>query len=64
MVFVPRPGGGAEFDGWLVGTTINLSARRTELHLFDAGRVAAGPLVSWAADVALPVTFHGVFVGA
>jgi carotenoid cleavage dioxygenase-like enzyme len=64
MVFVPRPGGAAEFDGWLVGTTINLTARRTELHLFDAGRVAAGPLVSWAADLALPVTFHGVFVGA
>jgi all-trans-8'-apo-beta-carotenal 15,15'-oxygenase len=64
MVFVPRPGGSAEFDGWLVGTTINLKARRTELHVFDARRVTAGPLVSWAADLALPVTFHGVFVGA
>lgn len=64
MVFVPRPGGSAEFDGWLVGTTINLLSRRTELHVFDARRVAAGPLVSWEASVALPVTFHGVFVGA
>jgi carotenoid cleavage dioxygenase-like enzyme len=64
MVFVPRPGGEAEFDGWLVGTSINLAARRTELHAFDARRVAAGPIASWAADVALPVTFHGVFVGA
>lgn len=64
MVFVPRPGGQAEFDGWLVGTSINLAARHTELHAFDARRVAAGPIASWAADVALPVTFHGVFVGA
>jgi carotenoid cleavage dioxygenase-like enzyme len=64
MVFVPRPGGQAEFDGWLVGTSINLAARRTELHAFDARRLAAGPIASWAADVALPVTFHGVFVGA
>lgn len=64
MVFVPRPGGSEEFDGWLVGTTINLLAKRTELHVFDARRVAAGPLVSWQADRALPVTFHGVFVGA
>jgi len=63
MVFVPRPGGSDEFDGWLVGTTINLLAKRTELHVFDARRVAAGPLVSWQADRALPVTFHGVFVG-
>ncbi len=64
QVFVPRPGGSAEFDGWLVGTTINLLSRRTELHVFDARRVAAGPLVSWEASLALPVTFHGVFVGA
>lgn len=64
MVFVPRPGSQAEFDGWLVGTSINLAACRTELHAFDARRVEAGPIASWAADVALPVTFHGVFVGA
>lgn len=64
MVFVPRPGGSAEFDGWLVGTTINLLSRRTELHVLEARRVAAGPLVSWEASLALPVTFHGVFVGA
>lgn len=64
MVFVPRPGGTAELDGWLMGTTVNLRSARTELHVLDAGRVAAGPLVSWQADRALPVTFHGVFVGA
>ena len=61
MVFVPRPGGSAEFDGWLVGTGINLDARATELHVFDARRVAAGPVCSWRADVALPISLHGIF---
>ncbi|WP_184716149.1 carotenoid oxygenase family protein [Caulobacter sp.] len=63
-VFVPRPGSSAEFDGWLVGTTLNLDAKATELHVFDARHVDRGPLASWRAPVALPVTFHGVFVQA
>lgn len=57
-----RPGGSAEFDGWLVGTSINFAAKATELHVFDARRVAAGPICTWRADVALPATFHGTFV--
>ncbi len=64
FLLVPRPGGSGERDGWLLGTTVNLAARATELHVFDAGRVAAGPLCSWRADVALPVGFHGCFAGA
>jgi all-trans-8'-apo-beta-carotenal 15,15'-oxygenase len=61
VVFVPRPGGSAEFDGWLVGTGVNLDVRATELHVFDARRVAAGPVARWRADVVLPVSLHGVF---
>jgi carotenoid cleavage dioxygenase-like enzyme len=61
FVLVPRPGARSETDGWLLGTTVNLKARATELHVFDAARVAAGPIVSWRADVALPVGFHGNF---
>lgn len=49
---------------WLIGTTVNLAAQASELHVFDASRVAAGPLCSWRADVALPVSFHGNFVHA
>lgn len=62
MVFVPRPGASAELAGWLVGTTVNLDAQATELHVFDARRVAAGPLCTWRADVALPISFHGIWV--
>jgi carotenoid cleavage dioxygenase-like enzyme len=63
-VFVPRPGGSAEFDGWLLAPSLNLEARATELHVFDARRVDAGPICSWRADAALPVSLHGCFVQA
>jgi len=63
-LFVPRPGSSEELDGWLVGTTVNLDAKATELHVFDARGVTQGPLVTWRAPVALPVTFHGAFVQA
>lgn len=64
FVVVPRPGGMHERDAWLVGTTLNLKARATELHIFDAARVADGPRVTWRADVALPVGFHGIFASS
>ncbi|QIG78981.1 carotenoid oxygenase family protein [Stakelama tenebrarum] len=59
FLYVPR--GSEEGDGWLVGTTLNLAERATELHVLDARHVAAGPVASWRGDVALPVTFHGTF---
>lgn len=62
MVFIPRPGATAEFDGWLVGTSLNLAAKATELHVFDASHIEDGPLCSWRADRPLPVGFHGNFV--
>ena len=64
FVFTPRPGGVAEGDGWLLGTSLNLDARATELHVFDARRLERGPLCSWRADVALPAGFHGSFQAA
>jgi all-trans-8'-apo-beta-carotenal 15,15'-oxygenase len=61
-VFVARLGGSDELDGWIVGPSVNLKAKATELHVFDARHVAAGPMVSWRADRALPVSLHGAFV--
>lgn len=63
-VFVARPGGFDELDGWIVGPSVNLKAKATELHVFDARQVSAGPLVTWRADRALPVSLHGSFVAA
>lgn len=62
--FVFAANGAGEADGWLIGTTLNLKARATELHVFDARNVSAGPLVTWRAAMPLPLTFHGIFVGA
>lgn len=63
-VFAARPGSTAEGDGWIVGTSLNLKAKATELHVFDARRIADGPVCTWRGHVALPVGFHGVFVSA
>jgi len=64
MIFVPRPGRSAEMDGWILGPTINLRTARTELHAFDSRHIADGPICTWQAPVALPLSLHGVFVNA
>lgn len=46
----------------LIGTTLNLAAGASELHVFDARRIADGPVASWRCDVALPLSFHGSWV--
>ena len=61
---MPRRRSTSEGDGWLVGTSVNLKARATELHVFDARHVGAGPVCTSRADVALPAGFHGTIVAA
>lgn len=62
-VFVPKPGRSNEDEAWLVAPSINLAEGVTELHVFEAARVADGPVASWRADVALPAGFHGAWAG-
>ncbi len=61
-VFVARPGGSDELDGWLLAPSVNTRVRATELHVFDARRLSAGPLCTWRSEHVLPVSLHGVFV--
>ena len=63
-VLIPRPGGSGENDGWLIQTTLNYRAARTELCILDARRVADGPIAKLACPYALPLGFHGAFVAA
>ena len=63
-LFVPKPGGTTERDAWIVGTTLNIRAQASELHVFDAARISDGPMVSWRARHAWPLGFHGAFVSA
>jgi all-trans-8'-apo-beta-carotenal 15,15'-oxygenase len=60
--FLFTPNGAAENAGWLVGTTLNLKAGATELHIFNAQNVEAGPIATLRASLPLPLTFHGRLV--
>jgi carotenoid cleavage dioxygenase len=62
-VYVPRPGG-AEGEGWLVGTHLDVRAGVTRLAAFDAMKLAAGPIAVASLPYALPLGLHGNFVGA
>ncbi|CAN7354064.1 carotenoid oxygenase family protein [Acidovorax sp. LjRoot118] len=64
-VFIPASTAGArEGDGWLVGTALDLLRRRTLLSVFDARRLAQGPLAQGSMDRAVPLGFHGTFIPA
>jgi len=60
-IFVPRPGGSTENDGWLVATVLNTRSGITELAFFDARNIADGPIALYACPYALPIGFHGIF---
>jgi carotenoid cleavage dioxygenase len=63
-VFVPRPGATDEGDGWVLGTALDVTRGITTLNVFDAARLADGPLARAVAPYALPLGFHGQFVQA
>ncbi|MEM6708950.1 MAG: carotenoid oxygenase family protein, partial [Pseudomonadota bacterium] len=46
---------------FLLGTALNLEQRRTELHLFDADALAAGPRARAVLPYAMPLGFHGTY---
>ena len=59
-VFVPR--GDAEGDGWLVGPFLDVHRRATGLSVFEARRLADGPLWQGVLPYPLPLGLHGTFV--
>lgn len=61
---IPKPGRHGETDAWLVGTTLNVKARASEVHVFDYAHLQDGPLVTWRAPRAWPLGFHGTFAAA
>ena len=64
FLFTPKGSGAAETDSWLIGTAINTKLQRSEVHVFDAGHVDAGPVAVWQAAYAWPLGFHGTWAGA
>jgi len=58
-VFAPRPGGSAEDDGWLLVEVANADTGRAALCVFDARRLADGPIAAVHLKHHTPMRFHG-----
>jgi len=63
-VMVPRPGSEREGEGWLVGMGYDVQRRRSFLSVFDALRLADGPLARAWLPYWVPYGFHGRFHAA
>jgi len=63
-VLVPRPGSTREGEGWLVGMGYDMKRRRSFLSVFNAMRLADGPLARAWLPYAVPYGFHGRFYPA
>ncbi len=63
-LFVPRPGSTREGDGWLVGTALDVARGRTLFSVFEAGRLADGPVVQAEMPRLMPFGLHAIHVPA
>jgi carotenoid cleavage dioxygenase len=60
-VFVPR--GAAEGDGWLLSVIFRAQSCTSDLAIFDATDIAAGPVALAHLPCRVPAGFHGNWVG-
>lgn len=60
-IFVPRPGGTAEDDGWLLTVGYDESRHRSRLMVVDAAHVADGPVAEAWLPFHVPMSYHGTF---
>jgi len=61
-VFVPRAPDAEEGDGWLLAVAYRGASGKSDLLVFDATDVAAGPLASASLPVRVPNGFHGNWI--
>ena len=59
---VPRPGSEPESEGWILGSVFDWRQGKQILNLFDAERVADGPVAAAELPYAIPLGLHGKFV--
>jgi all-trans-8'-apo-beta-carotenal 15,15'-oxygenase len=60
-IFVARPGGSEEDDGWLLVMVFDGEAVSSELAVFDARRVSQGPVATVRLGHHVPLGLHGSF---
>jgi carotenoid cleavage dioxygenase len=61
---VPRPPDAAEGDGWIVMVCNRLENRSSDLLIFDATEIAAGPIATINIPVRLRFGLHGNWADA
>jgi 8'-apo-carotenoid 13,14-cleaving dioxygenase len=62
FVFVPKTGGSAEDDGWLMGFIVDTNNDSSELVILDAARFDAPPVARVYIPHRIPPGFHGNWV--
>ena len=63
-VFVPRSAEAPEGDGWVIATVYRAAENRSDLVIFDAQALAAGPIAIAKVPRRVPFGFHGNWRGA
>lgn len=63
-VFVPRADDAPEGDGWILAVVYRGAGKRSDLLVFEALNVAAGPLATISLPHRVPNGFHGNWVAA
>ena len=63
-MFVERAKDAKEGDGWLLATVYRAADNRSDLAVFNALDVTAGPIALVKLDHRVPAGFHGNWVNA
>ncbi len=63
-VFVPRPGGVNEDDGWLLVCVYRDASNTSEIRILGAEDISKPPLATIALDRRIPAGFHGAWITA
>ena len=60
-LFVPRSADAAEGEGYLLSVVTSFETRTSSLYIFDAQKVAAGPVAIARLSHCVPAGFHGTW---
>ena len=60
-IFVPKSEGAAEGEGYLLSVVTSFETKNSSLYIFDALKLADGPLAIAHLSHRVPVGFHGAW---
>jgi all-trans-8'-apo-beta-carotenal 15,15'-oxygenase len=62
-VFIEKPGSGLD-DGWLISQCLDGESKRTFFAMFNASRIADGPVAQIELEHHVPISFHGSWIAS